>query len=374
MDSKNKPINIRLKFESGQHQDCEFDSTSTVSDLIETATAIIASTTPDGQLDPTQRLQILGPPPRPKPIDLNNETALLSSLQLHRSQITISLVSDCEPTIRSSGAGILPAGSSSTAAPTPAIVPAPKPTRSTPGSNITGFSFTSGTRSSDDYDAPLSLSRKAPNLNDSPEVVLPGRGKVLLRVMPDDNSCLFRAISYVVTLGLCPVEDLRQAVVDAIRGDTIRYNEAVLEKSVDDYCRWIKTETSWGGGIELGILSNHFGVEIVAIDVQSLAVLRFNEGCGTRAFVVYSGIHYDALVLNPTSSGDPGEDIKQFDLSDKAILTAAVELCKKLQDRNYYTDTKRFSLRCGDCGKAIKGQEQATEHAKQTGHTNFTQN
>lgn len=91
---------------------------------------------------------------------------------------------------------------------------------------------------------------------------MPGRGKVLLRVMPDDNSCLFRAISYVVTLGLCPVEDLRQAVVDAIRGDPDRYNEAVLEKSVDNYCRWIKTETSWGGGIELGILSNHFGVEV----------------------------------------------------------------------------------------------------------------
>ena len=43
-------------------------------------------------------------------------------------------------------------------------------------------------------DAPLSLTKKPPP-SDTPEIALPTHGATLvLRVMPDDNSCMFRAL------------------------------------------------------------------------------------------------------------------------------------------------------------------------------------
>jgi ubiquitin thioesterase OTU1 len=81
------------------------------------------------------------------------------------------------------------------------------------------FSFISGSKSnynnqsnSVPSSAPLSLSRHAaPKLNkdDPPDVTLKsGRGKVVLRVMEDDNSCLFQALSYVMTRSMISSEEL----------------------------------------------------------------------------------------------------------------------------------------------------------------------
>lgn len=34
-------------------------------------------------------------------------------------------------------------------------------------------------------------------------------------------------------------------------------------------------------------------------------------------------------------------------------------------------DTANFTLRCGICQLGLKGEKEAVEHAKQTGHTSF---
>ncbi len=62
------------------------------------------------------------------------------------------------------------------------------------------FSFAGGTAkpAPPSKQPPLSLSRKKPVVNKDDPPVVPlksGRGSVVLRVVPDDNSCLFRAIS-----------------------------------------------------------------------------------------------------------------------------------------------------------------------------------
>jgi hypothetical protein len=58
---------------------------------------------------------------------------------------------------------------------------------------------------------------------------------------------------------------------------TAVYSEVMLGKSNDEYCAWIQKDQSWGGAIELGILSEHYGVEICAIDVTHVNVYRFGE-------------------------------------------------------------------------------------------------
>ena len=225
----------------------------------------------------------------------------------------------------------------------------------------------------------LPLQRKETGIeNDPPELPLPERdGTLVLRVMPDDNSCMFRALSSAVLGSLDSTTELRSAVAEGIQANPELYGEATLQQQPDDYCRWIQMETSWGGGIELSILSQHFEVEICSINVQDLRVDRFNEGKLKRCILVYSGVHYDTIALNPSSpphrraDAPPDFDLKIFDSFDDTLLQKARELCQILQERHYFTDTAAFSILCNDCGWKGTGEQAATQHAKETGHYNF---
>jgi ubiquitin thioesterase OTU1 len=224
--------------------------------------------------------------------------------------------------------------------------------------------------------APLSLQRKEnPSLKDTPEVFVADRaGTVVLRVMPDDNSCMFRAVgSAVLTDSLDSMTELRSLVAQAIQRDPDYYNEAILQRTPDDYCKWIQYSDSWGGGIELSILSQEFDIEIASINVQDLRVDRFNEGKSRRCILVYSGIHYDTIAFVPAGSStfSPDNDIKLFDAGDDVILQAARELCGELKKQRYYTDTQNFDIKCNTCGWKGAGQQGAVQHANETGHYDF---
>lgn len=223
--------------------------------------------------------------------------------------------------------------------------------------------------------APLSLQRKQTELKDTPEVPVPSRGgTVVLRVMPDDNSCMFRALgSAVLSSSLDSMTELRSLVAQAIQADPERFNEAILQRKPDKYCQWISYSDSWGGGIELSILSQEFDIEICSINVQDLRVDRFNEGRPKRCILVYSGIHYDtiAFVEQGVSTLDDANDVKLFDSSDDVILEAARQLCGELQRKHYYTDTQKFDIKCNTCGWQGAGERGAIQHATETGHTDF---
>jgi ubiquitin thioesterase OTU1 len=222
-----------------------------------------------------------------------------------------------------------------------------------------------------------SLSRKADKWEkDPPEVPLRDRQSALIqRVMPDDNSCLFRAIGKCV-LGnsLDGMTELRSVVAQAIQADTDRYNEIVLEKPPNEYCRWIQTENSWGGAIEIQIIAEAFELEIHAINVKDGSVQRFNEGQPLRGYLVYSGIHWDVVVENPMGKwGEPDLDIAQFSSFDVEVEQKAKEIGKLLTDAGYYTDTKTFPIRCNVCGQDGNGEQWAQKHAEQTNHMDFGQ-
>lgn len=214
--------------------------------------------------------------------------------------------------------------------------------------------------------------------DDPPEIPSPEHGGTfVLRVMPDDNSCLFRAVGAAVMGEMDTMVELRSIIAGSIQSNPGEYSAVVLGKKPDEYCQWIQNEDSWGGAIELKILSEYFNIEICSIDVQTLHMFQFNEGAPTRCIVVYSGIHYDVLALSPseppyTHAGPTAQtDTKIFDAADPVVLEKAKEMCRALQSRHYYTDTSGFLVRCNTCGNTFTGEKGAVKHASETGHYDF---
>jgi ubiquitin thioesterase OTU1 len=216
---------------------------------------------------------------------------------------------------------------------------------------------------------------------DPPEMPLhtpPNDSYLILRVMPDDNSCLFRAIGKCV-LGneLDPMTELRSIVAQAIQRDTTRYNAAVLEKEPDDYCKWIQHPDHWGGAIEIGIIAEAFDIEVCAVNISDGSIQRFNDSTSTprmRSYLVYSGIHWDTIVENAAGKWGPVDiDVAQFDPYDSEVEDKALKIGAMLKNMGYYTDTNKFSISCNICGWKGAGENSAIEHVKETGHQNFGQ-
>ncbi|KAL7746353.1 ubiquitin-specific protease otu1 [Sorochytrium milnesiophthora] len=187
----------------------------------------------------------------------------------------------------------------------------------------------------------------------------PGGGLLVRRAIADDNNCLFESVRYVVDKQRT-VDQLRKLVVTAIRADPSEYSEAVLGRPVDAYCAWISKNGSWGGAIELAIFAKHYRTEICSVDVQTTRVDRFGEGMyPQRACVLYSGIHYDAVAVTPTSDAPSDFDTTVFDASDDQVLIAARQLAEQLKKRHLYTDVANFSLRCDICRTGLVGHRDA---------------
>jgi len=62
-----------------------------------------------------------------------------------------------------------------------------------------------------------------------------------------------------------------------IKSNPELYNSAILEKNPFAYCDWIMRDDTWGGGIELSILSKCFQLRIAVVDIKNLAIEYFGE-------------------------------------------------------------------------------------------------
>ena len=207
-------------------------------------------------------------------------------------------------------------------------------------------------------------------------------GTVAVRKVIDaDNSCLFNAIGYVFFRSLAKAKELRKVVHDAVLSDPDTFSEAALGKPPKEYAEWVLQPNSWGGQVELFVLSTHLQKQIAAYDVQTGRVDVYGEDRfprSERGHLIYDGLHYDALVfaypgLEDVSdthvtvvdcSLEPISKINGFDRKARA-------LAKKDQERRLFTDVANFSLRCLVCQTGLVGENEAREHAKNTGHTNF---
>ena len=107
---------------------------------------------------------------------------------------------------------------------------------------------------------------------------------------------------------------------------------------------------------------------------QSLRIDRFNEEARTMCILVYSGIHYDTIVQSPSepphkkADNPPELDVRIWSSGDEYILSKALELCGKLKEKHYFTDTGGMAIKCNECGVIVYGEKQAAGHANQTNH------
>lgn len=202
-------------------------------------------------------------------------------------------------------------------------------------------------------------------------------GVVVRRVIPSDNSCLFNAVGYVMDHDKHKAAELRQVIAATVASDPVKYNEAFLGKPNEEYCAWILDSEKWGGAIELSILSQYYGREIAAYDVQTLRCDLYGqvEKYHERVMLIYDGLHYDALAMSPTEGAPEEFDQTIFPVNkDRTIGAAeglALNLVKDANRKRSFTDTANFTLRCGVCQAGLVGQKEAVEHAQATGHVNF---
>lgn len=195
-------------------------------------------------------------------------------------------------------------------------------------------------------------------------------GHIVLRVMPDDNSCMFTAFGGAMGLEN-PSQVLRQQVADYILTHPEEYSKAILGEEPLRYTSRMKQMDTWGGAIELSILSDIYSIEISSIDVKSLRIDRFGEGKDERVIILYSGIHYDRIAFCMDLSYPVEVDVTKWSTDDDEVLDMARKLAQRLQNLHYYTDTTDFVIKCEVCNWIGEGTRQAAQHERETGHSQF---
>ncbi|CAB3226574.1 unnamed protein product [Arctia plantaginis] len=206
----------------------------------------------------------------------------------------------------------------------------------------------------------------------SHETIGPCRPGILMKkVVPSDNSCLFTSIGFVLNGSVdTSVHTLmREIIAMEVASDVETYNEAMLGKPNADYCVWIQQPSSWGGAIEVAILSRFYGLEMAVVDTLNAIINRFGEdkNYGQRVFLLFDGVHYDPLYLEESDGGIQ----TIFAAEDMEIYREAEQIAHEAKSSRQFTDLNKFTLKCMVCNKFFTGQVEAQKHAKETKHTNF---
>ncbi|CAK1545984.1 unnamed protein product [Leptosia nina] len=204
------------------------------------------------------------------------------------------------------------------------------------------------------------------------EPVGPCRPGILMKkVVPSDNSCLFTSIGFVLNGNIDTTVHtlMRQIIAMEVASDHETYNEAMLGKPNAEYCAWIQQPSSWGGAIEVAILSRFYGLEMAVVDTLNAIINRFGEdkNYGQRVFLLFDGVHYDPLYLEQSDGGLQ----TVFPAEDMDIYKEAEQLAKEAKSSRQFTDLNKFTLKCMICDQLLTGQVEAQKHAKETLHTKF---
>jgi ubiquitin thioesterase OTU1 len=194
-------------------------------------------------------------------------------------------------------------------------------------------------------------------------------GCFMIHSVPSNNSCLFTSISFLADGGSMSSREMRSIVAGIVLSDSEKYSSSVLDRRPEEYAEWIQRGESWGGAIELSIFSEYYKMEFDVVDVQTLRVDRFGcEKCyPLKSYLLYDGVHYDALVLNLPN----GSTQSKFSSDDDQYTLLALEVAKELHKKRSFTDLGSFSIMCQTCSTPLKGQVEAVVHAQKTGHSNF---
>jgi len=189
------------------------------------------------------------------------------------------------------------------------------------------------------------------------------------QIIASDNSCLFNAVIDACQLKMTQVE-MRKMIARAIEVDD-RFNEVVLEKHPKEYARWIQKNESWGGYIECLIMAEYLQIQIASVHIQTNHVAFYPENDDYkgdyRIILLHDGIHYDYVYAD----GPENTPMRIFSVHCETSLAKAGGVAQDLKGKKQFTDVHGFSLQCQECFTMLKGQKEAQEHGKSTGHRNF---
>lgn len=189
--------------------------------------------------------------------------------------------------------------------------------------------------------------------------------------VPDDNSCLFHSISYCVYKDISLSYGLRERVAKEILADRQKFNEAILGKPVQEYVKWIQERDSWGGGIEIAVLSQVLSVAVYVLDIDALKYEKFNEDKYDEFIVIlFNGVHYDAI---ESTTHKTVFNVKTDEQFSNLVLACALEIAKNLKRGGHAFNTHKAKIVCNICKQTFVGERDIAKHAESTGHTDFGQ-
>lgn len=149
------------------------------------------------------------------------------------------------------------------------------------------------------------------------------RNSVFVRnPMPGDNSCLFHSLGWIFEK---KAPEVRKMVAELILANPEKYTAAFLGTSPQNYAKNILDPNMWGGAIEVDLLSHVFKTEIGILDMTSKRPQVFGQGNGytIRAYVFYTGNHYDGAGIGSSVDGGAGQLQKIFSSSDERPIALA---------------------------------------------------
>ena len=189
------------------------------------------------------------------------------------------------------------------------------------------------------------------------------------RSVPNDNSCLFYAVAYLVdgpdAVSDATQKELRRVCADAATADPDPEARAVLLGSpVDVYAAWIQQPHNWGGEHEIIALANHFRRRICVVSAD--ATLCYGEK-GPTIYILYTGTHYDPLV----GVSSEGAETPQFlDGAGAAFEAAARDIAVRHREKVARRDAseKIYRIRCCGCGAKLVDSDAFQAHCGEVEH------
>ena len=201
------------------------------------------------------------------------------------------------------------------------------------------------------------------------EIIDYSKHRIKKKSIPADNCCLFNAINYAMNQSITEPEVIRSIISMVILDNPTEYNKAVLEKDPEDYCEWIMRGDSWGGGMEIAILSKYFMLNIGVVDIKNLTIEYFGNNYSNTIYLLYDNVHYDVFYYETDDKKITGV----FKSDDTKAKDEILEIAAELKRHKQYVDTQNYSIKCMECNFLMKGNDDVIEHSKKTGHTNFNQ-
>eukprot|EP00916_Digyalum_oweni_P024955 GHVL01041182.1.p1 GENE.GHVL01041182.1~~GHVL01041182.1.p1 ORF type:complete len:282 (+),score=72.18 GHVL01041182.1:25-870(+) len=184
-------------------------------------------------------------------------------------------------------------------------------------------------------------------------------------VVPSDNSCLFTCISILDESKSS--SDVRRVAASEIIANPL-YDEAILGRSPSEYCEWITKPDSWGGYVELVVLSTYFKIQILVLDILTCRQDIYGEEFTSRIILLYDGIHYDYIIGKKNE-----KKVNIFSVNDDLSLKKAMAIVRDLNQKKQAVSLSDFTIQCKICDLNFVGQAEAAEHCKKTGHMNFAE-